>query len=174
MYKLSPKNRSWVKAAHVASMGAWVGASFSMNILILASSPSSGEGLYATNSALKLIDDFILIPSAIISLLTGLLISWLTPWGFFKWRWITLKWILTIGVILLGTFGLGPWVNGMTELSAADRLTVLQNPTYDNYRQMLRFFSSPILLMLITMVLVSVIKPWGRSKSEAARIKNSR
>jgi len=167
MRKLNPTNRAWLKGIHILFISVWTGAAFCMLLLQFATNPTSGDEMYATNSAIKLIDDFIVIPTAIGSLLTGLLISWLTPWGFFKWRWITLKWILTISVILFGTFALGPWLNGMTEISGAERAAALQNSTYTSYKQLLAAFSSPQILLLVGMVFLSVIKPWARKKKQA-------
>ncbi len=167
MPKLNATARMWLKGIHIVFIGAWVGAATCMLLLHFVSRPTSGDEMYAINEALKLIDDFVIIPAAIGSLLTGLLISWLTPWGFFKWRWIVVKWALTISVMLFGTFALGPWVNGMAEISAAERWQALQNPTYLHYRQMLSIFSSPQFIVLLFMVIISVLKPWGRSKGNA-------
>ena len=169
MIKLNPTSRAWLKSIHILLIGAWVGAACSMVLLQFVSHPKGGDELYAVNATLKQIDDFMVIPTAIGSLLTGLLLSFLTPWGFFKWRWITLKWVLTLGVILFGTFALGPWLNGMVDISATERLAALQNPTYNQYHQMMTLFSSPQVSLLLFMVIISGIKPWGRSKKAVTK-----
>ena len=64
----------------------------------------NGDELYAFNAAIKLLDDFIIIPAAMGSLITGILLCWLTNWGFFKFNWIIFKLISTIAQILFGTF----------------------------------------------------------------------
>lgn len=74
---------------------------------------------------MKIIDDFIIIPAALGSLITGLIISWFTNWGFFKFNWVTVKWIVTVSSILFDTFWLGPWLNGMAAISQAERLLAL-------------------------------------------------
>jgi len=98
------------------------------------------------------------------SLITGLLICWLTNWGFLKFKWIIFKWISTIAQILFGTFWLGPWTNGSTAISDAERSLAFQNLTYLNFREMSNYFGSIQVLLLIVVVFISVFKPWGGEK----------
>ncbi len=116
--------------------------------------------------ALKLIDDWVVIPSATGSLLSGLLISWLTPWGFFKWRWVTVKWVITVTVALFGGFCLGPWLNGMEEMAAAAPQLVLQNPAFLSSRQLMMVSVGPMLVLLLFMVFISVLKPWKKATTK--------
>ncbi len=116
------------------------------------------------NASIKLLDDFVVIPAAFGSLITGLLYSLLTDWGFFKFNWMVVKWVVTVASIIFGTFWLGPWVNGATAISDVERLLSLQNPVYLYSRQMNSYFGSLQMLILITLVFVSVFKPWGKRK----------
>lgn len=124
------------------------------------SPPDSGAELFAANSAVKLIDDFIIIPAALGSLLTGLLYSIFTHWGFFRHRWVTVKWVITVATILFGTFWLGPWLNGLTAISGATGLAALQDPEYLRLRGMNTLFGYMQLSLLIATVFISVLKPW--------------
>jgi hypothetical protein len=95
--------------------------------------------------------------------ITGLLISGLTPWGFFKHRWVAVKWILTIFCIVFGIVVLGPTVNDQPQYSAKEGLLALNNPEYlSNYINSILggIFQ---MLALIFMVTISVIKPWRKS-----------
>jgi hypothetical protein len=91
---------------------------------------TNGDELFAINSVLKLLDDFVIIPSATLSLITGGLLCWLTIWGFTKHYWVIVKWIATVTLIIIGTAWLGPWTNAITAISQAQRLQALQNPLY--------------------------------------------
>lgn len=163
MKQLNPTARTWLKGVHVLFTSAWVGAAICMSLLTLGSRPANGYELHGILATLKLIDDWVIIPSAIVSLLTGLLISWLTPWGFFKWRWVTVKWVGTLAIILFGSFFLGPWLNGMESIAAADPLTAMQNTIIlSNHRAMV-YAVGPQLLTLLFMTLISVLKPWKRA-----------
>lgn len=162
MKKLPSKQKNWLVGFHVFFAGIWLGAGVCMVLVLLASNPDSGDAVHTVNAVLKLIDDFIIIPTAIGSLLTGLLISWLTNWGFFRFTWVTAKWILTVASILFGTFFLGPWLNGMEAISATERAMALHNEVYLHYRQMNTLFAPVQIASLVFMVFISVLKPWGK------------
>ena len=80
-----------------------------MLVLRLAWIPSSQTDPYALDRAAGLINDWIVIPAALGALFTGLLESWLTPWGFFRHRWVTVKWIATVTVIVASPLITAPW-----------------------------------------------------------------
>lgn len=164
MKKLTSKQKNWLVGFHVFFAGIWLGAGVCMVLVLLAGHPDSNDGIHSVNAMLKLIDDFIIIPMAIGSLLTGLLISWLTNWGFFRFTWVAVKWILTIVSIVFGTFFLGHWLNGMEAISEAERAMALQNEVYLHYRQMNMMFAPFQISVLIFMIFISVLKPWGKRK----------
>ncbi len=161
--KLGSTSRAWLKGFHVLFTAAWVGAATCMILIHFASNPTNGIEAHGALSALKLIDDWIIIPSAIGSMLSGLLMSWLTPWGFFKWHWVTVKWICTIAVMLFGTFFLGPWLNGMEAMSAANPQLVMQDPTFLSNRLLMSLSIGPQMILLLFMVFISVLKPWKKA-----------
>ena len=166
MKKLNPTARVWLKGFHLFFICAWVGAAMCMITLNYLFHPANEYERHGVLAALKLIDDWVIIPSAVGSLLTGLLISWLTPWGFFKWRWVTLKWIGTIAVMLFGTFFLGPWLNGMEAIASADPLGAMQNPVFVSNQRMMNYAVGPQIFILIFMVLISVLKPWKLARQQ--------
>ncbi len=122
----------------------------------------NGDELYAINSVLKLLDDFVIIPTANLALLTGGLLCWLTIWGFFKHYWVIVKWVATVTLIVFGTIWLGPWVNAMTAISDTQRLQALQNPLYMFDRQAMIIAGTIQTLCVLAIIAISVLKPWGR------------
>lgn len=167
MRKLGQRGRGWLKGFHILLVCAWMGTAFSMMLIsMLKGFTSKGDELYAYNLAIKLMDDYIIIPAAIGTLVTGLIFSLFTNWGFFKHKWITFKWIVTVSLILFGTFWLGPWTNGATAIADAERALALQNQTYIYNRNMANIFGSAQALILIVVIFISVFKPW---KKKAAK-----
>lgn len=163
MKKVSPAGRKWLKGLHIFFACLWVGTGFSMMALAFARGHTpNGDELYAVNAGIKLLDDVLIIPAAFGSLITGILICWLTDWGFFRFNWVIFKWVSTIAQILFGTFWLGPWVNGATAIANAERAMALQNSTYLYFREMNNWFGSLQVALLVVVVFVSVIKPWGK------------
>ena len=126
--------------------------------------PVSGDEIYAINASLKILDDYVIIPAALGSLFTGFLFSCFTNWGFFKFDWITVKWIFTVAQILFGTFFLGPWTNTAVDVSYTERLFSLDNSVYLHCKLMLSIFGPLQAAVLIIMIFISVLKPWGSKR----------
>jgi hypothetical protein len=125
-------------------------------------STDNGDILYAINSILKTLDDFVIIPTAIASLLTGALLSWLTIWGFFKHYWVIAKWFATVTLITVGTIWLGPWVNAITSISEVERIQALANPLYVFDAQAALIGGAIQTLSVAIIIVISILKPWGK------------
>jgi hypothetical protein len=163
MKRLSVKQKNWLLSAHVAFAGIWFGTALCLVVIALVKSKTAnGDELYGINSTLKLLDDFVIIPAANLSLLTGGLLCWLTIWGFFKHYWVIVKWIATITLIVVGTIWLGPWLNSMTAISEADRIQALQNPLYSFDLQGVIIGGIIQTACVLGIIAISVLKPWGR------------
>ncbi|MUG94749.1 hypothetical protein F7734_21225 [Scytonema sp. UIC 10036] len=163
MKKLSVKQKNWLLTFHVAFGGIWFGTALCMVAIALGTqNTSNGDELYAINSVLKLMDDFVIIPAATLSLITGGLLCWLTIWGFFKHYWVIVKWIATVALIVVGTIWLGPWTNAATAISQVERLQALQNPLYvfDKTGMLVGGIMQTVCVLVI--IGISVLKPWGR------------
>jgi hypothetical protein len=113
---------------------------------------------------MKFIDDFIIIPGAMGVLLTGILYSILTNWGWFRHNWVTVKWIICIFGIIFGTFWLGPWVNSLVPIAKEEGINALANETYTNHQRMVLYFGTFQLCTLIFAAFISILKPWKRKK----------
>ncbi len=168
MAKIGLRGKQWLKGFHILFICAWVGTGISMLLIgFVKARVPNGDELYAFNVAIKLLDEFIIIPAAFGSLITGILLCWLTNWGFFKFNWIIFKWISTIVQILFGTFFLGPWTNGATAIAGAERALALQNTTYLYFKQMNNCFGAVQMILLIAVIFISVLKPWGKRDKQS-------
>jgi len=163
MKKLSVKPKNWLLSSHVAFGGIWFGTALCMIVIALSNrNTTNGDELYAINSILKRLDDFVIIPAATLSLLTGGLLSWLTIWGFLKHYWVIVKWIATVTLIVFGTFWLSPWTNAMTAISEVERSQALQNPLYMFDQQAVLIGAIVQTFCILAIIGISVLKPWGR------------
>ncbi|MBD2775766.1 hypothetical protein ICL16_27835 [Iningainema sp. BLCCT55] len=161
--KLSVKQKNWLLTFHVSFAALWTGTVLSMLLLAWRNQHSTNPDiLYALNSAINLLDDFVVIPSAIGSLVTGTLLCWLTVWGFFKFYWVIAKWIATVFLIVFGTFWLFPWANTATAISQEQKLQALQNPLYMFDVRGVLIGTLVQVLCLLAIIGISFLKPWGR------------
>ena len=157
--------RRTIVSFHVIFSALWTGAALSMIILMFEKNPQNASELLAYNRANKLIDDWIIIGSATGSFLTGLLLSWKTPWGFFKHSWIIVKLVLMIILIFLGAFCLGTWINESVYLVKEQGQNVYTNKKYMDYQTLSKFWGSLQFSVLIFIYFISVFKPWKKSKN---------
>ena len=162
MKKLSTKGMKALKVIHLVCAIAWFGSAISMNLLRHLVVVKDAAGMYWMAEILEAIDMKILVPGAVGCLLTGIVYGIFTNWGFFKHRWLTVKWVLTLFMILFGTFYMGPLVKENVLIGKAiiegngDVAQYWKNVTANAYAGLLQI----VLLTVVT--IVSVYKPWKR------------
>jgi hypothetical protein len=71
------------------------------------------------------------IPLSLISLATGILLGLATPWGVFRYAWVTAKLALLVGVILVGSFVLGPGTDAMRSGDGGAEARLIAGSAYD-------------------------------------------
>lgn len=161
--KLGASGQKWLKIAHLFFVCIWVGPGVTLVAMQLALAPGpegTGGMLHGIDTAMKFVDDYLIIPGAFGCLITGFLYSLLTNWGFFRHGWITVKWIITVGGILFGTFYLGPWINALPPASQELGLEALGDPAYLHNKTMNLIWGPVQVASLLFAVAISVLKPW--------------
>ena len=167
---LSPAGRQWLKSVHLTVSVIWLGAAISMNVLRYAWVPVANADLYAVDHSIALIDNWVVVPAAWLSLLTGLLESWLTTWGFFKYRWVIVKWIITIAMMIYAPLFIAQWDRSIVAISKVEGLLALQNPVYLHDRLLYTVSGVTFIAALILLSLISSLKPW--TKIDRANMKH--
>ena len=162
MKKLGMRGRRWLKAFHVFFSMTWIGAGITTMIIpFVTGNTTSGAELYAYNKVIEL-GDLIIIPCAVLTVITGLILCWQTPWGFFKYWSVVTPLVVWAVAIVLGIACLGPWTEDLVTISKAEGLAALQNGEYLYALQMMKIVGIVWITILIFAAFVSVIKPWGR------------
>ena len=165
MRKFTSKETQWLKVFHLLFVCAWIGGQ--MSLLLIQNMKyqlALPEHQYAILRSLQAIDDIVVVGGAIGCLLTGLTYSLMTPWGFLKHRWVSVKWLATVSLILFGTFFLGPWINEMTAISAKEYASALTDPIYLYDEKMNMTWGSIQFAINLILIIISVLKPWKRLK----------
>ena len=162
--KLSPKGQKILKIIHIVSVIAWVGSAIVTNSIRHWVPISDGASMYYMADFLEAVDMKILVPGAIACLITGLLYSLPTPWGFFKHKWVAVKWVLTILMIALGTFFKGPLVKENVVISH-DLMTGNAQGIADTYWHNVTAnakWGALLILLFAFTIIISVLKPWKK------------
>lgn len=163
MLKLNVKQKNWLLSAHISFAALWTGAVLSMFLLSFKNTNSTNaKALYTLNLAINLLDDYIVIPSAIGSVLTATFLCWMTNYGFTKFYWVITKWIVTTGLVVFGTFWLFHWGNVAENISSEERLQSVHNSIYSFDSQGVLIGTIIQVVFLIFVIGISVLKPWGR------------
>ncbi|MBN2059487.1 MAG: hypothetical protein JW882_03625 [Deltaproteobacteria bacterium] len=166
MKKLSGQGQRWLKCFHVFFACLWVGGGFALMLMSIFLVAKDGSELYGLYASMQFLDYAVIATGGVGSLLTGILYSTFTNWGWFKHKWIIIKWCINLYGIILGTFWLGPWLDEMVEIVHADRMAALANTVYLHNRTMSFAFGLFQLLTILFALYLSVHKPWRRKKSE--------
>lgn len=164
--KLKIEQRNWLLSLHITSGGLWFGTALCSAALALSfRGLGSGDVLYGINVARNLMGQFIIVPAAVLSVITGVLLCSFTNWGFFKHNWLMVKQLLTLISIVAGSIWLGPWTKEMTTISEAARAQSWQNADYLRLESTVMVGGVLQTLVLIIIIVISTVKPWSRRKT---------
>lgn len=160
MIQLSLTQKKWLKSIHLLAAGIWITTGLVMFLLhFLRSKVETGDQLFMMNQIVHFIDMKILVPSAVLSLITGWFYSQFTKWGYIKHGWVSYKWIITLLIIILGTIYSGPWITEMANISGEIGLKALDNPDYQKLDRDQTIMGVCMTGTLIITIFISVFKP---------------
>jgi len=159
--------RKAVLTVHVVSSVGWLGAV--ATYLVLAVLVVTAPGVVRVAALLEPMRTLVwvvLLPAAVASFLSGLLSSWLSPWGLFRHYWVTVKFglsLLCVAVLAMYTQDIQAAVDGASRPRAdgADP-ALLSDPSHAVH-------SAAALVVLMTTTALAVYKPKGQLPAREAR-----
>ena len=93
---MRPSLRKFALTTHITLSVGWIGAVLAYLVLVVAAmTRQDAQTLRAAWIAMELIGWYLIVPLAIASLLTGLVMSLGTPWGVFRHYWVLVSLVLT-------------------------------------------------------------------------------
>ena len=99
---MPPRLRKLALAAHITVAVGWIGAVAGYVALDVAAATSQdARTLRAAYLGMELIAQYVIVPSAVTSLLTGVVMSLGTRWGLFRHYWVVISLLLTIIAIVV-------------------------------------------------------------------------
>lgn len=151
--RLSGRPRRLVLAAHVVAAGAWLGLVAAMLTLGLAARLGGDVPARTVYRLMDLIGGSVIPPVAVATLLTGLLLAVLTPWGLARHWWLAAKSVIGPAVIVTAVTLTDTWLH--------QALTATTPPPGLGSRLVAASFVH--LALLTFAVAISIDKPWGRT-----------
>ena len=152
--------RQTLKCIHITAVCIWVGGGLAVLVLLNNDRLTrNGDELFAFNHAIMAMDDCLIEPAAVGSSLSGVLLCLLTNWGLFRHRWVIVKGLLTLTAILFGAFFLGPWLQELSTMTAANRLAVFDDGDYFRTYRLGVIAAILQTVLLLGLVLISIVKP---------------
>jgi uncharacterized membrane protein len=155
---MTPRLRKLALTVHITSSVGWIGAVIAFLALVIAAlSTQNGQTVRSAWLAMELIGWYTIVPLAIASLLTGLIMSLGTPWGLFKHYWVIFKLILTvlsISVLLLNMQTVSYFAALAAESESGDLLGMQGELLHAGVG----------LLVLLVITTLSVYKPRGMTR----------
>lgn len=148
-------------AVHVLTSVAWMAMGLALTTLIAHGVGATEPTRHAAYGMAEYLDVVLLQHLAVAAAYTGVMLALLTPWGLFRFWWVTVKFVLTLGGIYLGIAHLGGWLHQAVDAAAAGGAGA--GPAL---RVMVGGVA--IIVGIAFMAWVSTAKPWGRTRTTRA------
>ncbi len=152
--KLRRPARRALLVVHVATSVSWLGLTLGLLALgVTAFTTGSPEATEASYRSMQMFADWLIIPIALLTLGTGLVLSLGTTWGLARYRWVFTKFWITLVATGLSFFALRPEIGhaaaqAIAGENVAERSDLIVAP-------------SVALATYLFMTVISVLKPWG-------------
>ena len=168
MKKLGRRGRLWLRSFHLLFVGAFIGGIFGEMIILLFSGNATDDSALNATYAVHQLPDLVGGIGLIGTIITALLLCWLTHWGFFKYKWVIYSEVAVILGCLNAIIWKSPAIGKLAALAEVEGLSALQNPEYVSAWNTSIIFTIVCLVIIISVVFVSVLKPWREHESVEA------
>ncbi|MFF5898245.1 DUF2269 domain-containing protein [Streptomyces argenteolus] len=145
-----PVRRS-ILVVHVAASVGWLGLTVGLLSLSLAAFLTHDATMAgAAARAMKVFGDWLVVPVALLSLVSGLVLALGTSWGLARHRWVWTKFWLTLITAGLSVFALRPGIDEAAARGTVDiDLVIAPSVATATY---------------LFVTAISVLKPWGPTR----------
>lgn len=164
MKTLGTKGLRVLKICHLLFAIMWIGGVMALVSLQLGQTPQTKEMMYLAAQSHLIVDEYFLIPGGIGIVITAILYGALTKWGFFKHKWLIVKWILTVLLVVLGAGYMGTTIK---ENMIYAQSILIENAETSCFLANIRNVAIAGIVQLIGfayIIGISVIKPWNKKK----------
>ncbi|CAH1214655.1 hypothetical protein PAECIP111893_03829 [Paenibacillus plantiphilus] len=159
---LSPSLRKLVLTVHVITTMGWIGSAAAyIPIAAYVLNNQDADMVRSAIQIMSLIANFIVVPVAFASLLTGVALSLGTRWGLFRHYWILFKLLFTVLAVVM----LVAYIQELSHAASIASKSTLSNTEISILKDSIHIVhpSGGLLIVLVATVL-SVYKPKGMTR----------
>ncbi|MFG2195587.1 DUF2269 domain-containing protein [Streptomyces sp. NPDC048639] len=158
MKQLSRPARRALLVVHVGVSVGWLGLTVGLLALgITAAITGSAETAEASYRSMQVFGDWLILPIAVLSLVSGLVLSLGTRWGLARYRWVCTKFWLTLVATAATAFSLRPAIDD------AARAVASAEPVGAAATDLV-VAPSVATALYVFVTAISVLKPWGLTR----------
>ncbi len=147
---------------HVAAAGIWLGCALAMLALALAASSPHGEQALGAWRSIAMLDRSVAAAGALLSIATGFVYCKWTAWGFLRHRWVAVKWLLALVVVVSGPLLVRQGVEGV--IDSIQRGSSDAGVWHGWVLVVVVCLGGQVVALLLALIL-SRTKPWGSQRS---------
>jgi hypothetical protein len=154
-------SRGWRKAAlavHLTVSASWIGAVLAYLVLgIAAVTSEQNSTIRGAWIAMELIGRFAIVPLALVSLTTGVVMAVGTKWGLFRYYWVLISFVLTTFATVIVVLHM-PDVSGIADQARVSSRSGMRDLGGD------LFHAGGGLTVLVAVLVLNVVKPPGLTR----------
>ncbi|WP_327589346.1 hypothetical protein OHA25_21870 [Nonomuraea sp. NBC_00507] len=158
-FRLAKPWRKAILMIHILASVGWFGLATAISVLEIAalgiSEPATLQAAYRFH---ELLVGTVVVPSALTTVLTGVVICWGTPWGMFKYYWPPAKLVVTVATIAVTVVNSPDWIS--FAIANADA----PGPGLVEVQQSLVGLAALHIVALVVAAWLSLYKPFGKIK----------
>jgi hypothetical protein len=162
MKKMDSNGLKWLKIVHIVVLILMFGGIISSTIMRISLPLTNFEHVYAAYTMMMNISDYVVRYGAQGLLLTGIVYGVWTNWGFFRYRWVTVKWAIFMAQTIFGIVFVDRWMVHNMSLLEAERAMALTDPVFVQNHSMIKAGAMGQSGLLLFLIWVSVFKPWKK------------
>jgi hypothetical protein len=158
LWRMRPGTRRLVLLLHVITSVGWIGVEVSILACgVVGLLDPDPIVMRSTRVVAGVLGGIFYFPASLVTLVTGLLLSWGTRWGVLRYRWVVLKLVLNLVLFAGGNLAVIPSFESASR-AAAQGLAIGTVGV-----RMVTAMAAGLILLLVATHL-SVYKPWGRTR----------
>ncbi|MEV5986514.1 DUF2269 domain-containing protein [Streptomyces sp. NPDC052051] len=161
--RMSRRARTILTVVHVVSSVGWLGLMLCLLTLgVTALLSDDGTTVRTAYRGMNMLGDTLIIPIALLALVTGLWLALGTRWGLFRYYWVLTKFWLTLAAAAASVFELRARLHEAVHLVNEHPTGPVSDLHLGSLRGTLVVAPTVALVIYLTNVTLSVVKPWGR------------